>query len=196
MPTVPYVSRKSTKNRASIKFGSWLRLYSEDQLLAELAPFNLTRATFRHLLANLCVPSLHIGKLRFVDGYSFFLALRAVLSIGEPDFYAPNCNAVYFRNTNASKLDIDRFRRNQKRLTADLLYSKRFNGMTLTDAEIRKTARLAFDTEHAIGEKQRRLGHAHLHGVLVLLREERPEDLGDGAARVDLERRAIEAALA
>lgn len=144
MPTVPYVSRKSTKNRASIKFGSWLRLYSEDQLLAELAPFNLTRATFRHLLANLCVPSLHIGKLRFVDGYSFFLALRAVLSIGEPDFYAPNCNAVYFRNTNASKLDIDRFRRNQKRLTADLLYSKRFNGMTLTDAEIRKTARLAF----------------------------------------------------
>ena len=147
MPTIPHPFPKSTKStkstRATIKFGSWLRLYSEDQLLTELAAFGFTRATFRHFLSNLCVPTLRIGKLRFVDGYCFFLALRAVLAIGEPDFHAPGSQAVANRNVKASRLDLDRFRLNQKRLTADLLYSKRFNGLHLTDFQIRKTARLA-----------------------------------------------------
>lgn len=140
---VIHASRKSTRTRASVKFGSWLRLYSEDQLLAELSIFGLTLRSFRSLLHNLHVPTLHIGKIRFVDGYSFFLALRAVLSIGEPDFHAPGCSAVYFRNADPSHLDLERFRLNQRRLVADLLYSKRFNGLTLTDGQLKKTARLA-----------------------------------------------------
>ena len=144
MPTIPPSPKKSTRSRpATIKFGSWIRLYSEDHLLDELSIFGLTRTTFRHLLQNLRVPTLHIGELRFVDGYSFFLALRAVLSIGEPDFYAPGSRTVRFRDANPSRLDPEKFRRNQKRLCADLLYTKRFNGHTLTDLQIRKTARLA-----------------------------------------------------
>lgn len=147
MPTIPSSPKKSTRNlrngRATIKFGSWIRLYSEEQILEELSIFGLTPITFRHFLRNLNVPTLHIGELRFIDGYSFFLALRAVLSIGEPDFYAPGCRMVRFRDVNPSKMDLERFRRNQKRLCADLLYTKRFNGHHLTDLQIRKTARLA-----------------------------------------------------
>ena len=144
MPTIPPSTGKSKKNsRATIKFGSWLRLYSEDQLLEELSIFGFTRGTFRHFLANLGVPTLHVGALRFVDGYCFFLALRAVLSIGEPDFYAPGSTIVRQRNANPSKLNLSSFRARQKRLTADLLYTKRFNGLHLTDLQIRKTARLA-----------------------------------------------------
>ena len=144
MPSLPHNPGKSRRNsKATIKFGSWLRLYSEDQLLSELEVFGLSRTSFRHLLANLHVPTLHVGKLRFVDGYCFFLALRAVLSIGEPDFLAPGSTRVLQRNANPSKLNLERFRASQKRLVADLLYTKRFNGLHLTDLQIRKTARLA-----------------------------------------------------
>ena len=69
-----------------------------------------------------------------------------MLSIGEPDFLAPGSARVLQRNANPSKLNLERFRASQKRLVADLLYTKRFNGLHLTDLQIRKTARLALGT--------------------------------------------------
>lgn len=144
LTSIPPDQKIRTNGRATIKFGSWIRLYSEETLLSELSQFNLTKLSLRKLLHNLRVPTIHIGSLRFVDGYSFFLALRAVLSIGEPDFHAPGCTEVYWNRGSPSKLDMEKFRKAQKRLVADLLYTKRFNSMTLSDADLLKTARLAF----------------------------------------------------
>ena len=125
-----------------IRFGSWFRLYSEAQLLQQFAPFNLSLRSLRLLLSNLGVPSIHIGNQRLVDGFSLFLALRAVLSIGEPDFVCPN-SMSHRKGTEPSKINLLNLRARYRRLVADLLYAKRFNGMTLTDSEIRRTADLA-----------------------------------------------------
>jgi len=130
--------------KASIKFGSNLRLYSEETIRQELGAFGLSVIGFRHLMRNLCVPMLCIGKTRFVDSYSLFLALRAVLAIGESDFYAPGCHEISCHRHPSSKLDLKRFRLQQRRLCADLLYSKRLNSLQLTDSLIRTTARAAF----------------------------------------------------
>lgn len=141
MPSVPRPAAKANRRaRATIKFGSWLRLYTEDQLLAQLSQFGLSRRSFRTLLDALHVPTLHVGNLRFVDGFSFFVALRAVLSIGQPDFICPGSESSNKNRRPISSLSLDDLNARYRRVVADLLYAKRLMGLTLTDQEIRATA--------------------------------------------------------
>jgi len=135
----------STPSGPTIRFGSWLRLYSLQSILSQLKQFGLTERSLRIMLRNLKVPIFHLGRHQLVDSFTFFLAMRAVLSMGCDDFYAPGSKPCLDSRAHASKLPDSFTQRDYRRLIGELLYAKRFNGITLSDAEIRTAATTALD---------------------------------------------------
>jgi len=74
---------------ASIHIGPSSRLYTLDHYHKAFAPFGVSRAGFIALLRALHVPKIRIAGTYFVDHLSFTLALRAITTIGRPDFWFP-----------------------------------------------------------------------------------------------------------
>jgi len=140
----------STPSAPTIRFGSWLRLYSLQTIMSQLKQFGLTERSLTILLHNLRVPIIHIGRHKLVDSFTFFLAMRAVLSLGCDDFYVPGSKPCLDSRAHASKLPSTFTKRDERRLIGELLYAKRFNGITLSDAEIRSAATTALERfQHA-----------------------------------------------
>lgn len=134
----------------TIRFGSWLRLYSFQTILSQLKQFGLTERSLKILLHNLRVPVFHLGRHKLVDSFTFFLAMRAVLSLGCDDFYAPGSGPILKAKAHATKLPSTFSKRDERRLIGELLYAKRFNGITLSDAEIRTATITALERfQHA-----------------------------------------------
>ena len=131
------------------RFGSSLRLYSEDLILKEFLPLGLSRKGLRALLKSLSVPTIEIGTVRLVDSLSLFLALRAILRIGEPDFAAPTSRSVRIGGAalkgKATRLDLDRFQKNFETVVAELIYARKANALVVDRPAIRKAARDACD---------------------------------------------------
>ena len=129
------------------------RLYSEDLLIEEFAAFNLTRRSFRTLCRALGVPLLYVGTGALLDPITFSLALKAVLSLGRPDFLAPGSTVAYRKGTHSTlspPLDGELVR-----LMRELLLSHELSKHT-TDAELRKASHEA-------------LLRLREHGLLALL---------------------------
>ena len=74
-----------------ISLGSGLRLLSEQAYADEM---EVTKRGFRALCKALQIPMLEVGTKRFVEMSSFAIAMRAVLSIGNPDFLTPGCQTL------------------------------------------------------------------------------------------------------
>jgi hypothetical protein len=89
----PTMARHKNPPLSTISIGPYVRLYSEQHFLQELAPLGLTLDSLRRFFRALSVPTLHLAGTRYIDAFSLSLALRAVLRIGEPDFLAPGCAA-------------------------------------------------------------------------------------------------------
>lgn len=124
---------------AHISLGPGNRLYSEDSYLVELAPLGVTRRGFRSLLRALGVPTIELGRTRFVDNLSLALALRAVLALGKPDFLAPGCDTLR-RGGKSSSLDPEEVVTNYTRFVGELLVSDRLS-RGASPRQIRRAAR-------------------------------------------------------
>ena len=133
---MPPAANTKRKIGVHVRIESGLRLVSLDVLLAQIAPMGLTMTGLRMLLDNLQVPTIEIGRTRLVDLFSFQLALRAVLRVGEPDFLTPGCHTIKRRNTkqrpplrpDTTLLDPVRFHANWKRIVSELIAARRSAG--------------------------------------------------------------------
>lgn len=140
----PPMTTKKNPPLSAISIGPYVRLYSEDHFLRELAPLGLTRNTLRRFFRALSVPTLHLSKTRYVDAFTLSLALRAVLRIGEPDFLAPGCDVLQTgekpRRTTKS-LDPTRLRSDLEPLIFELLAAHKTRAWDIPSAEIAAAAR-------------------------------------------------------
>ena len=121
-------------------FGSSLRLLHEDRILAEFHGY-FTRDTLRVFLSTICVPQLHIGRTRFVDSISFYLAMRCILRLGEPDFIAipPPDNKIPRNNRTA--LTPAYLHSQLETLYHELLYNRTLQKTEISEATYFSTAR-------------------------------------------------------
>lgn len=127
MPPRASTSTKTSPAKSSISFISiapGVRLYSEDHLIQSLHPLPFTRRSFRAFLRSLSVPTLHIGRHRYVDHISFALAVRSVLRVGAPSFYGPGSRRP--RRIPPSRLDLASFRSSITTTIAELLASRHY----------------------------------------------------------------------
>lgn len=145
--TLPLTPPQVEKDNSHLRFGSALRLHSESVFVRELSPFGITPVGFRALLRALRVPWIELGDTRLVDSYSFFLALRAILRIGQLPFLAPGCTTITRGGHNTSQfstsLDESYFTENFHAIACDLLFSQKLNGLSLTDDTVKTAAREA-----------------------------------------------------
>jgi len=147
------MARKKNPPLSCISIGPYVRLYSEDHFLKELAPLGFSRNTFRRFLRSLSVPLLHLSGTRYVDALSLSLALRAILKIGRPDFLAPGCDALAtgeIPKDTCRSLDPSDVRDNLEPLIFELLASHKTQAWEIPSTQIADAAR----------EAARRLIHA------------------------------------
>lgn len=127
---------------AYISFAPGPRWLDEDTFLDQLKPLGVTRRGFRAWLHSLGVPIIHIGKVRMIDQLSFSLALRAISRIGQPDYFAPGCDAIHKGLAKTSTLDQAYVTKNLEIIISELLAARRlFRGKDKT--EVAKAAREA-----------------------------------------------------
>lgn len=150
MAKKPTRTRKPPRRVAHISLGPGNRLYSEDSYLVELAPLGVTRRGFRSLLRALGVPTIELGRTRFVDNLSLAMALRAVLAIGKPDFLTPGCETLRRSRGGPSTLDPEEVVSNYTRFVGELLVSDRLSRGS-TPRQIRRAARRVALRLRAIG---------------------------------------------
>lgn len=122
---MPRQTKNTTGKYHAFSLPDGLTLYSEDYYLDALRPLGMTRRGFRSWLRALSVPTIEISNTRYLDPWSFNLALKAVLRIGEPDFYAPGSMGLR-RGAPAgvSALNPKTFERNLRYTIAELVASK------------------------------------------------------------------------
>lgn len=139
-----------------VAFGSFLRLYDEDSLIKAMNVPGLSKRGFRRLLRTLHVPVLEISNTRLVDGFSFFLAMRAILRIGAPDFLTPSCKTRQrdpgkkFPGTRTS-IPVEEITDNWKVLACEIMLSQRTNRMRVSDKVLGEMASLATQRILALG---------------------------------------------
>ena len=109
-----------------ISLGSGLRLLSEDQYAEEMS---VTKRGFRALCKALQIPMLEIGSKRYVEMTSFSIAMRTVLSIGNPDFLTPGCQTLKKnrRTTEKTTLTPEEFEKNFETAVLCLMASSDLN---------------------------------------------------------------------
>ena len=109
-----------------ISLGSGLRLLSEDQYAEEMS---VTKRGFRALCKALQIPMLEIGAKRYVEMTSFSIAMRTVLSIGNPDFLTPGCQTLKKnrRTTEKTTLTPEEFEKNFETAVLCLMASSDLN---------------------------------------------------------------------
>jgi hypothetical protein len=118
-------------------------MMTEDFYLAAFAPFGMTRRGFRALLKALRVPSLEVGSTRFVDVFSFNLAIRSIMRIGQPTFLTPGCDSLRKAKrtlSDTTELDLDAFRKNLPHTIAELLVASRIPHGRLASKKTLNTA--------------------------------------------------------
>jgi hypothetical protein len=131
-----------------ISLGSGLRLLSEDEYAEEMG---VTKRGFRALCKALQLPMLEIGNKRYVEMTSFSIAMRAVLTIGRPDFLTPGCETIRKnRRTNeATTLSTEEFEKSFEMAVLCLLASSDLN-----------LKRSIYELKKAAGKVARRLTDA------------------------------------
>lgn len=93
-------------NKGYISIGKGNRLMSEDYFLDHLKPLGVTRLGFRKWCRAMGVPMLHFpDEKRYLDVYTFKIALRAICRIGQPDFLLPGAKDVRHRRKKDLKWD-------------------------------------------------------------------------------------------
>jgi hypothetical protein len=107
------------------QFSTGVRLFSEEWFVKEMG-FGMTRAGFRLFCRNLGVPMLCTKSGRFVDIFTFALALRHAMSLGQPNFYAPGAPEIRFNNAHPSYLDQEKARKNMRKVVRELLMAQKF----------------------------------------------------------------------
>lgn len=140
------MARKKNPPLSCISIGPYVRLYSEDHFLKELAPLGFSRNTFRRFLRSLSVPLLHLSGTRYVDALSLSLALRAILKVGRPDFLAPGCDALAtgeIPKDTCRSLDPSDVRDNLETLIFELLASHKTQAWEIPSTQIADAAREA-----------------------------------------------------
>jgi len=122
-----------------ISLGSGLRLLSEDEYAYEM---EVTKRGFRALCKALQVPMLEIGNKRYVEMTSFSIAMRAVLSIGNPDFLTPGCETIRKnRRTNEkTTMSTEEFEKNFETAVLCLMASSDLN-LKRSIYELKKAAK-------------------------------------------------------
>ena len=115
----------------AVTFGSVARLFPVQKLHDALRPCGLSLEGTLALLRMLKVPVLHTPKAKLIDSNSLYLALKAVLRVGEPDFVAPEAEPPQDHPWTSS-LDLERFRRDYTKLQCDVLYSYASNAPALS----------------------------------------------------------------
>jgi hypothetical protein len=135
-----------TDDQWYISFGSGLRFKHEDWYVRAFGN-GMTHRGFRALCRALGVPMLRVARERYVDMFSFEVAMRAVMRIGEPDFFVPGSATV--RKTHAerrgarNKLDPTELKKNFAFVVRDLLAARKVNDGQLTRDVIKGARRAA-----------------------------------------------------
>ena len=119
------------KFKAGIFFGSGVKLVSEDDYLSELAHEGLTRQGFRKLCRGLQVPLIFIGRRCYVDLMSFCLAMRAVVRVGQPDFYFPGSEPIVHAKKEGAR-DAKWFEEQFEEVLAELLVARKVANLKIT----------------------------------------------------------------
>lgn len=147
--SLKYIKRgqenQSPHHKSVMAFGSSLRLISHEHLLTEFAPLGFTKQSLARLFRALKIPSFHIGPHRFVDAYTFYLIMHAILRPGEPDFIAPCANAMRSKLRKSIKARVSittEFAQDAIPTAArDLIYCRHLLEPKLTTVAISNTAR-------------------------------------------------------
>jgi hypothetical protein len=126
-------------NHAMLSFAPGNRLFSEDHFIDAFAPYGVTRRGFRALCRALSVPMLEVGATRFVDSFSFALAMRAITRIGEPDFVFPGAKKKKPPGS-ATTLNAARFKRDLAAIITEVLSSRHLSTLKADRVAIRKAA--------------------------------------------------------
>lgn len=139
--------QRQTRNKkevyAAFSLPDGITLYSEDYYLDALRPLGMSRRGFRAWLRCLSVPTLEVANTRYLDPWSFNLALKAILRIGEPDFFAPGSMGLRRGHpAGVTTLDPATFRRNLRVVVAELVASKT-RPYSPPPAQVKRAARLA-----------------------------------------------------
>lgn len=142
------VEKASPHHKTVAAFGSSLRLISHSQLLTQFGPLGFNRFTLLHFLQALRIPSIHIGRERFVDAYTFYLIMHIILRPGKPDFLTPNCLAKKtllnkrngagrpYRRTQRASVPLTEIERELPEAARDLIYCRNLLEPKLTTASI------------------------------------------------------------
>lgn len=136
--------RKKNPPLSCISIGPYIRLYSEDHFLKELAPLGFSRNTLRRFLKSLSVPTLHLSGTRYIDALTLSIALRAILQIGRPDYLAPGCDALATGEVpkdHIRALDPDDVRENLETLIFQLLAAHKTQSWEIAPTQIADAAR-------------------------------------------------------
>lgn len=136
-----------------VSLGPYVRLYSEDYFLRELAPLGITRRSFRKLMRALCVPTLIIGRVRLIDSLSLAIALRAVLGIGRKNFAVGRVSRKVLKNAERS-IDPGDILTREPILLREISEAQKLDGDT-PDGNLVREARLAILRIVSEGRKRR-----------------------------------------
>lgn len=119
---------KRPRKSAIISLGGGLRLISEDHLLAQFAPLDMSQMGLRRFLQALSVPFLEIGNTRFIELTAFQMAIRSISRVGEKDFLGPNSTTRERHGSSgfATSLDTQRFAANWKYILMEVLQSRKY----------------------------------------------------------------------
>lgn len=127
---------------SGIFLSSGVQLVWENDLYREggFEKFGFTMRGFRRWLKALGVPRMKTpGGKYLVDLVSLYLAVRAVMRVGQPDFLCPGCKEIARgkrqmpKNTQV-KLDLDYFAGCWEDVCNELLYAQRVNWQIVTEA--------------------------------------------------------------
>jgi hypothetical protein len=124
------------------------RMYDDRTFWKALQPLGMTLRNFRSFLKALGVPSLRIGSKRFIDAFTFAMAIRAVTRIGRKDFAAPGSTALHKGGINmngcTNRLDIDHVQSKHWEIVLEMALAQRWNRIK-NDDKMAKAAKEAIE---------------------------------------------------
>lgn len=166
---------------------TYLRLYAEEMFLDShegLGALGLNKRSFRALCKALQVPMIEVGNTRLVDALSLSIALRSVLRIGQPNFYAPGSESIKRGDTSdgVRSLPDDALSEEALRTVClELLAARKLaSGQKLT-VSIRKQAEAAVHRMKVAGILQGPLLEQEDHARTLLKTADNMEDLPDAS---------------
>lgn len=164
---------------------TYLRLYAEEVFLDPhegLGALGLTKRSFRELCKALRVPMIEVGSTRLVDALSLSIALRSVLRIGQPNFYAPGCSSLkrgLVKDDGARELPEEALQEEALRVVClEILASRKLSSSSKKAAvSVRKQAEAAVHRMKVAGILQGPLLEQKRHAKSLLKNADKLEDL-------------------